>query len=118
MWRLETVEVTGGFLPGLKLSLPPGLTCIIGPRGSGKSTLAEAIRFALYGTGSLSKPRLEVIQANIGDGSQVTLTTNSAAGNRYTIKRTYKQPAILLMADGRSVSTVDPGTSHGNNNPR
>jgi DNA repair exonuclease SbcCD ATPase subunit len=107
MWHLETVELNGGFLPGLKLSLPRGLTCIIGPRGSGKSTLAEAIRFALCGTASLSKSRLELIQANLGEGSQITVTTNSPAGSQYAIKRSYKQPAVLLTPEGRSISIVD-----------
>jgi ABC-type cobalamin/Fe3+-siderophores transport system ATPase subunit len=44
MWTLDSIELNGGFLPGLKLPLPRGLICIIGPRGSGKSTLAEALR--------------------------------------------------------------------------
>jgi recombinational DNA repair ATPase RecF len=63
-WVLEAIEITGGFLPGLSLRLPPGLTCIIGARGSGKSTLIEALR---YGTGGLSgalKARAGLIQAN------------------------------------------------------
>ena len=46
MWTLDSIELNGGFLPGLKLTLPHGLICIIGPRGSGKSTLAEALRFS------------------------------------------------------------------------
>jgi hypothetical protein len=36
MWFVEKIEITGGFLPGLSVQLPQGLTCIIGPRGSGK----------------------------------------------------------------------------------
>ena len=40
-WFIKSVEITGGFLPGLSLQFPRGLTCIIGPRGSGKSTLEE-----------------------------------------------------------------------------
>jgi len=57
MWTLDSIELNGGFLPGLKLTLPHGLICIIGPRGSGKSTLAEALRFAIKGTVGASKPR-------------------------------------------------------------
>ena len=37
-WFFKSIEINGGFLPGFSLSLPAGLTCIIGPRGSGKST--------------------------------------------------------------------------------
>ena len=50
MWLVEKIEISGGFLPGLNVNIPRGLTCIIGPRGSGKSTLAEALRFAICGT--------------------------------------------------------------------
>jgi hypothetical protein len=42
-WFLKSIEITGGFLPGLSLQFPRGLTCIIGPRGSGKSTLSMSI---------------------------------------------------------------------------
>ena len=55
MWLVEKIEISGGFLPGLNVNLPRGLTCIIGARGSGKSTLAEAIRFALCGTSAAPK---------------------------------------------------------------
>jgi chromosome segregation ATPase len=46
-WYLDKIEINGGFLSGLNLAFPKGLTCVIGPRGSGKSTLAETIRYAL-----------------------------------------------------------------------
>ena len=46
MWVVEKIEISGGFLPGLSVNLPQGLTCIIGARGSGKSTLAEADEMA------------------------------------------------------------------------
>ena len=49
MWFIEKIEISGGFLPGLSVNIPRGLTCIIGARGSGKSTLAEALRFAVCG---------------------------------------------------------------------
>ena len=56
MWLVEKIEISGGFLPGLSVSIPRGLTCIIGARGSGKSTLAEAVRFpSLIVRGRLSK---------------------------------------------------------------
>jgi energy-coupling factor transporter ATP-binding protein EcfA2 len=107
MWKIDQVEINGGFLPGLKLKLPSGLICIIGPRGSGKSTLAEALRFAIRGTLGASKPRVELLQANLGSSALVTLSANTEAGVPYTIKRSYKQPAVLLSADGRTVANVD-----------
>lgn len=107
MWTLDSIELNGGFLPGLKLNLPHGLICIIGPRGSGKSTLAEALRFAIKGTTGASKPRLDLLQANIGSSGLVTLAARSEAAGAYTIRRGYKQAAVLLSADGRTVPNVD-----------
>jgi energy-coupling factor transporter ATP-binding protein EcfA2 len=112
MWTIEQLEINGGFLPGLKLALPRGLTCIIGPRGSGKSTLAEALRFAMKGITAASKSRLDLLQANLGGSGSVSLVGKTAAGVTYTIKRAYRQPAVLLSSDGRTVPDVnlDRGT--------
>src|ERR1035438_7007507 len=107
MWTLDSIELNGGFLPGLKLTLPHGLICIIGPRGSGKSTLAEALRFAIKGTVGASKPRLDLLQANVGASGLVTLVARTDAAGTYTIRRGYKQSAVLLSADGRAVPNVD-----------
>ncbi len=107
MWTLDSIELNGGFLPGLKLILPHGLICIIGPRGSGKSTLAEALRFAIKGTVGASKPRLDLLQANIGGSGLVTLVARTETAGTYTIRRGYKQAAVLLSADGRTVPNVD-----------
>src|SRR5271156_2617501 len=107
MWAIDRLEINGGFLPGFKLKFPRGLICIIGPRGSGKSTLAEALRFAMNGTVGASKPRVDLLQANIGASGLVTLVANTDSGIVYTIKRGYKQAATLLTADGRTVPNVD-----------
>jgi energy-coupling factor transporter ATP-binding protein EcfA2 len=107
MWTIDQVEINGGFLPGLKLALPRGLICIIGPRGSGKSTLAEAIRFAVKGTGGASRQRTDLLQANLGSSGLVTVVANSGAEAAYTIRRAYKQPAVLLAGDGRAIPNVD-----------
>lgn len=107
MWKIDQVEINGGFLPGLKLAFPQGLTCIIGPRGSGKSTLAEALRFAIRGTTGASKQRTDLLQANVGGSGLVTLVANAGPEARYTIRRAYRQPAVLIAADGRTVPNVD-----------
>ena len=107
MWILDRLEINGGFLPGLILTLPPGLICIIGPRGSGKSTLAEALRFAIKGTVGASKQRLDLLQSNIGNSGLVTLVAKTEGAGSYTIRRGYKQPPVLLSADGRMVPNVD-----------
>src|ERR1041385_1621347 len=107
-WVLKSVEINGGFLPGFSLSLPAGLTCIIGPRGSGKSTLVEALRFGMGGSAGASKKRLDIIQANLGSGTLITLSTCSTEeGHGYTIRRTYKQQASLIDSHGKAITTVD-----------
>jgi energy-coupling factor transporter ATP-binding protein EcfA2 len=107
MWIIDRLEINGGFLPGLKLNLPPGLICIIGPRGSGKSTLAEAMRFAIKGTVGASKQRLDLLQSNIGNSGLITLAAKTEESVSYTIRRGYRQPPVLVSADGRMVPNVD-----------
>ena len=107
MWVIEKVEISGGFLPGLSVTIPQGLTCIIGPRGSGKSTLVEAVRFALCGISTAPKHCADLIQANLAGGALVTITAFADGSNRYTIKRGLKQNPVLLTSDGRTINTVD-----------
>jgi energy-coupling factor transporter ATP-binding protein EcfA2 len=107
MWLVEKIEISGGFLPGLSINIPRGLTCIIGARGSGKSTLAEALRFAVSGMSAAPKHCVDLIQANLAGGSLVTVTALAEGSNRYTIKRALKQQPVLLTADGRTINTVD-----------
>ena len=107
MWVVEKIEISGGFLPGLSVKIPQGLTCIIGARGSGKSTLAEAVRFALCGISAAPKQCADLIQANLAGGALVTITALAEGSNRYTIKRGLKQNPVLLTSDGRAINTVD-----------
>jgi energy-coupling factor transporter ATP-binding protein EcfA2 len=107
MWLVEKIEISGGFLPGLSVNIPRGLTCIIGARGSGKSTLAEAIRFAVCGASSAPKHCIDLVQANLAGGALVTITALAEGSNRYTIKRGLKQQPVLLTSDGRAIDAVD-----------
>ncbi len=107
MWLVEKIEISGGFLPGLSVNLPRGLTCIIGPRGSGKSTLAEALRFAVCGISAAPKHCVDLVQANLAGGALVTITALGEGSSRYTIKRGLKQQPVLLTSDGRTINAVD-----------
>ncbi len=107
MWSVEKIEISGGFLPGLSVNVPQGLTCIIGARGSGKSTLAEAVRFALCGISSAPKQCADLIQANLAGGALVTITALADGSNHYIVKRGLKQNPVLLTSDGRAINTVD-----------
>src|SRR5215470_385074 len=107
MWVIEKIEISGGFLPGLSVTIPHGLTCIIGARGSGKSTLVEAVRFAICGMSAAPKHCADLIQANLAGGALVTITAFADGSNRYTIKRGLKQSPVLLTSDSRAINTVD-----------
>ena len=108
-WQIRGLQISGGFLGGLDMKLPPGFTCIIGPRGSGKSTLAEAIRYGLTGITNASKSRQDLIAANLGN-ALVTIDTsvgNNGTSAAYLVRRSYRQPALLQSADGKSVTGID-----------
>src|SRR5499425_2109091 len=107
MWVIEKIEISGGFLPGLSVSIPRGLTCIIGARGSGKSTLAESIRFAISGASGAPKHCVDLINANLAGGALVTVTAVADGLNQYVIKRALKQQPVLLTSDGRAINNVD-----------
>jgi energy-coupling factor transporter ATP-binding protein EcfA2 len=107
MWLVEKIEISGGFLPGLDVNIPRGLTCIIGPRGSGKSTLAEALRFAVCGMSTAPKQCVDLIQANLAGGALITISALAENTNRYTIKRSLRQQPVLLTSDRRTINDVD-----------
>src|SRR3954451_601884 len=106
MWFVEKIEISGGFLPGLTVNIPRGLTCIIGARGSGKSTLAEAVRFAVCGLSAAPKQCVELVQANLAGGALVTITATADGSKRYMIKRGLKQNPVLT-SDGKTIHAVD-----------
>lgn len=106
-WLIEKVTISGGFLAGVDLRLHEGLTCIIGPRGSGKSTFAEAIRFALMGMPTSSRPRIDRIQANL---LQALITVKSCPdlhGEWYTVQRQGRQPPSLTSGSGKPLTTIE-----------
>jgi energy-coupling factor transporter ATP-binding protein EcfA2 len=107
MWAIKSIEINGGFLPGVTLELPDGLTCIIGPRGSGKSTLAELVRFAICGLSGAPKSRQEIVQANLGNAGLVTLKTSTRDGAAYTVRRGLRQQPSLTTSDNKSIASID-----------
>ena len=106
-WLLKCLEIRGGFLDGLSVEFPPGLTCVIGPRGSGKSTLAEAIRYAVSGHENAPKPRLELFKSNLARSVIILRTCMLADGNAYEVRREPRQPAIVTTALGKALPSVD-----------
>lgn len=99
--------MSGGFLPGLSLDLPRGLTCVIGPRGSGKSTLAEAVRYALASEGIAPKGTKDLVEKNIVPAVVSLRTAPGTDGTAYLIRRTGRQAPSLSNRMGKFVQGVD-----------
>lgn len=106
-WSITAVEISGGFLAGLSLELPPGLTCIIGPRGSGKSTFAEALRYTLLGASGATKSRTDFIQATMRNSLITVKTAPDLNAKSYIIRRQFQQPPAITTIDGRPINDID-----------
>src|SRR5579859_4806530 len=96
-----SVEVTGGFLSGAKLSFADSLNAVIGGRGTGKTTVLELIRYALdvglEREGSASRSRL--VQNNLDNG-QIRVDLRTDDGIRYTVERAWDEPPRILDERG------------------
>ena len=92
--RIRSLEVTGGFLQGIKMDFRDGLNCVIGGRGTGKTTVLEALRFALdrMPNETVDRKRYEalekLLEANLGTGS-IKLELETADGTMYSVSRAF-----------------------------
>src|SRR5689334_25272567 len=103
--RIRSLEVTGGFLQGIKMDFSDGLNCVIGGRGTGKTTVLEALRFVLdrMPNETVDRRRREtldrLLQANLGDGS-VKVELETAEGIRYFVQRAFSEVPQVTNSDG------------------
>jgi ABC-type branched-subunit amino acid transport system ATPase component len=119
--KLERLEVSGGFLDGLRLPLSAGLSVLIGPRGAGKTSVLELIRFAL-GVSAMTAEAETAAQrqarAVLGDGtvsvicavqgeelvfSRTVLDESAAASAPYA----YTLPLIVSQSEIEAIG-LDP----------
>ncbi|TAN56806.1 MAG: hypothetical protein EPN20_18175 [Magnetospirillum sp.] len=107
--RILAIDVSGGFLDGVRLDFADGLNCIIGGRGTGKTTILEFIRYVL---GQMpdptdNRPRARAIEAiikgNLGSGT-IRLDVETRHGTRYRAERPWEDSVQVADADGQPVA--------------
>lgn len=105
-----SVAFEGGVLGGKTIHFSPGLNTLIGIRGSGKSSILEAVRYVLdipFGEKSLDTDyKKSLIGHVLGSGGKVTVQAVDCKGQRYEIRRIYKEKSDVYV-DG----TLQPGVS-------
>ena len=85
---IESVEVTAGFLEGLKLEFADGVNVIVGGRGAGKTTTIEATGWALRDDRSgTSKGARGLVQSNLKKGT-VRVRVRNKHGMVYVAEKT------------------------------
>ena len=100
----------GGVLDGKTIHFSPELNTLIGIRGSGKSSILEAVRYALdipFGEKTQDKPYKQALVGHaLGSGGKVTVQAVDQRGQRYEIRRIYKENPDVYV-DG----VLQPGIS-------
>jgi ABC-type lipoprotein export system ATPase subunit len=105
--KITSLEVTSGFLKGLKLELADGLNCVIGGRGTGKTTVLELIRYvlSLMPDEKLSPARARalkaVVQNNLGNG-RVRISVQTKHGIRYHAERGWNEATRVYNEQGEA----------------
>jgi len=106
--QIRSLEVTGGFLQGIKMDFSDGLNCVIGGRGTGKTTVLEALRYTLdrMPNETVDRKRYEalakLLQANLGTGS-IKVELETADGVLYSVARAFGETPLVTNADGKPV---------------
>ncbi|MNJ33777.1 hypothetical protein D3C77_284670 [compost metagenome] len=119
---ISRVQIEGGFLDGLDVSLKNGLNTIIGARGTGKSTFIELIRYCLDVKGHTVESNNKAIshaKSVLNDG-QITVTlSNDTETLSYSrtadsdplppISRDIKPPLIFSQTEIENVGVTSSG---------
>lgn len=108
---IKGVQITGGFLDGMRIQLAEGLNCIIGARGTGKTTVLEMIRYALdqVPEGANDRKRfLSLMKENL-DGGEVKVDIVTRDGLEYRISRVWNEPPIVRTFDDQPTQVTLQG---------
>lgn len=117
--RIDSIDITGGFLDGQHVALSPDLNCMLGGTGAGKSLTLEAVRFALdqqADARSFPGIRKEVdarLAGALGENGVVRVEV-TVGGRRYQVERalsirTPASPRVAQLAGDDWIEIdVDP----------
>lgn len=103
-----SLEVTGGFLDGIRMDFADGLNCLIGGRRAGKTTALEFLRFGLGLMPDLkSSPQRyrtidALVKANLGSG-RLSVELKTKNNMRYTAGRSSNESIQVLNENGVAV---------------
>ncbi|QLG94773.1 hypothetical protein HZF02_23760 [Pseudomonas yamanorum] len=119
--NIERVQIEGGFLNGVDLTLSAGLNVLIGARGTGKTSIIELIRYALdvRNMTSESKSRSLDHARAVLEGGEVCITLNDLIENvivsrgadedKFRASSTFISPIILSQTEIETVGLSEPG---------
>jgi predicted ATPase len=108
--HIRSISFEGGVLDGKTIDLSPELNTLIGIRGSGKSSILEAIRYALdipFGSKTQdTKYKNDLVDHALGSGGRIKLRAVDQRGERYEIRRIYKETPDVYVG-----GILQPGVS-------
>src|SRR6266545_3233072 len=90
--HIRRLQIKGGFLDGLDISLHPALTTIVGAKGSGKSLVVELLRFALDQEPTqpdIRKDHETKLKERLRLYGRVSVTVCDQAGTEHIVAREY-----------------------------
>jgi predicted ATPase len=109
--HIRSIRFEGGTLSGQVLHFSPELNTMIGIRGSGKSSILEAIRYVLdipFGEkAGDTKYKQELVGFTMGSGGKVEIDAVDRYGQRYMIRRIWKENYSEVLIEGK----LQPGVS-------
>lgn len=110
---IKSIQFTGGTLSKHELHFSPELNTLIGIRGSGKSSILEVLRYALgisfreeTETGD-QKYKEDLVGFTLGSGGKVEIDAVDRYGQRYQIRKVWKEQYSEVLIDGK----LQPGVS-------
>lgn len=106
--KIRSLEVSDGFLKGVRIEFHKDLNCIIGGRGTGKTTVLEIIRFGLDrmpdADGRKGRFRaLEQLLKNNLAGGTMSLDVETKDGVGYKVTRSIGEPPSVTTEGGEAV---------------